>query len=94
MNDLFSDTNRQLRKLSIYKPMQFRVTEIDFDFDSDSFDEEVMDTEDRQEVIDEVLVTTWEAADEEDLIEEITNATGWCIKSIDYHYLPKFHQSI
>ena len=33
-------------------------------------------------------------SNEEDLIEEITNATGWCIKSIDYHYLPKFHQSI
>ena len=91
---MFADTNRQLRKLSIYKPMQFRVIEIDFDFDSDILDTEQMTDEDRQEVIDEVLVTTWEAADEEDLIEEITNATGWCIKSIDYHYLPKFHQSI
>ena len=59
---MFTDTNRQLRKLSIYKPMQFRVTEIDFDFDSDSFDEEVMDTEDRQEIIDEVLATTWQAS--------------------------------
>jgi len=27
---MFADTNRQLRKLSIYKPMQFRVTKIDF----------------------------------------------------------------
>ena len=91
---MFADTNRQLRKLSIYKPMQFRVTEIEFDFDSDILDTEQMTDEDCQEIIDEVLVTTWEAADEEDLIEEITNATGWCIKSIDYHYLPKFHQSI
>ena len=91
---MFADTNRQLRKLSIYKPMQFRVTEIEFDFDSDILDTEQMADEDCQEIIDEVLVTTWEAADEEDLIEEITNATGWCIKSIDYHYLPKFHQSI
>ena len=91
---MFADTNHQLRKLSIYKPMQFRVTEIEFDFDSDILDTEQMADEDCQEIIDEVLVTTWEAADEEDLIEEITNATGWCIKSIDYHYLPKFHQSI
>ena len=91
---MFADTNRQLRKLSIYKPMQFRVTDIEFDFDSDILDTEQMADEDCQEIIDEVLVTTWEAADEEDLIEEITNATGWCIKSIDYHYLPKFHQSI
>ena len=86
---MFADTNRQLRKLSIYKPMQFRVTQIEFDFD-DSFEVENYD----EDIIDEVLATTWEAADEEDLIEEITNATGWCIKSIDYHYLPKFHQSI
>ena len=91
---MFADTNRQLRKLSIYKPMQFRVTKIDFDFDSDILDTEEMTVDDQQEILDEVLVTTWEAADEEDLIEEITNATGWCIKSIDYHYLPKFHQSI
>ena len=91
MNDLFSDTNRQLRKLSIYKPMQFRVTEIDFDFD-DAIG--VFSIEDQKEIVDEITATTWEASDPDDLIEEITNATGWCIKSIDYHYLPKFHQSI
>ena len=26
----------------------------------------------------------WEAADEDDLIEEVTTASGWCIKKIDY----------
>ena len=26
----------------------------------------------------------WEADDEDDLIEEVTTATGWCIKNIDY----------
>ena len=91
MNDLFSDTNRQLRKLSIYRPMQFRVTNINFDFEDDNFE---LSPIEQQEVIKETLATTWEAADEEDLVEEITNATGWCIKSIDYRYLPKFHQSI
>ena len=88
MNDLFSDSLRQLRKLSIYKPMQFRVTEIDFDFD------DAMTVDDQQEILDEVLATTWEASDPDDLVEEITNATGWCINSIDYHYLPRFHQPI
>jgi hypothetical protein len=29
----------------------------------------------------------WIADDEEDLVEEITNATGWCIKSIDYRII-------
>ena len=84
MNDLFSDTNRQLRKLSIYKPMQFRVTKINFDFEDDNFE---LSPIEQQEVIEETLATTWEAADEEDLVEEITNATGWCVNSIDYCYV-------
>ena len=28
----------------------------------------------------------WEADSEDDLIEEITAASGWCIKSIDYDH--------
>tara|TARA_Y100000004_G_scaffold145644_1_gene166210 strand:- start:56 stop:343 length:288 start_codon:yes stop_codon:yes gene_type:complete len=85
-----SDPLRQLRKLSIRK-MQFRVTKINFDFEDDNFE---LSPIEQQEVIEETLSTTWEAADEEDLVEEITNAMGWCIKSIDYRYLPQFHQSI
>ena len=85
------NTLSQLRKLSIYKPMQFRVTQINIDFEDDNF--ELSPTE-QSEIVDEVLATTWEASDPDDLVEEITNATGWCIKSIDYRYLPKFHQPI
>ena len=81
---MFADTDRQLRKLSIYKPMQFQVTQIDFDFD-DSFEDGIY----AQEIIDETLSTIWEASDEDDLIEEITSASGWCIKSIDYRHVLK-----
>ena len=84
MNDLFSDTNRQLRKLSIYKPMQFRVTKINFDFEDDNFE---LSPIEQQEVIEETLATTWEASDGDDLVEEITSATGWCVNSIDYCYV-------
>ena len=83
---MFADTDRLLRKLSIRK-MQFQVTRIDFDFDSDILDTEEMTDEDCQEIIDETMSTTWEASDEEDLIEEITCATGWCINSIDYQHV-------
>ena len=76
---MFADTDRHLRKLSIYKPMQFQVTQIEFDF-GDSFGDGIY----AQEVIDEVLATTWEVHDEEDLLDEISACTGWCIKSIDY----------
>ena len=80
---MFADTDRHLRKLSIRK-MQFQVTQIDFDF-TDSFDVENYD----QDVTDEVLATIWEASDEEDLVDEITSATGYCVNSIDYRHVLK-----
>ena len=84
MNDLFSNSLRQLRKLSIYKPMQFRVIKINFDFEDDNFE---LSPIEQQEVIEETLATTWEASDADDLVEEITTATGWCVNSIDYCYV-------
>ena len=78
---MFADTNKQLRKLSIRK-MNYRITQIEFDFD-DGFEDGIY----AQEIIDEVLATTWEADDGDDLVEEITTATGWCVKSVDYCYV-------
>ena len=70
--------------------MQFQVTQIEFDFTDDIGDGDTMDdflTDDyKREIVDETMSTTWEADDEDDLIEEITCATGWCINSIDYRY--------
>ena len=82
---MFADTLTQLRKLSIRK-MQFQVTQIEFDF-SDDCSGYLFNDEQREELIDETLSTIWEAVDEDDLIEEITSASGWCIKSIDYRYV-------
>ena len=81
---MFADTDRQLRKLSIRK-MQFQVTQIEFDF-TDSLGEIPLD---EQSTIIENTLGSWEAIDEDDLIEEITCAAGWCIKSIDYHHILK-----
>ena len=57
--------------------MQYQVTEIQFDF-------EEITLEDQNDITSEVIDTIWEAIDDEDLIDEITTATGWCILSIDY----------
>ena len=65
--------------------MQFQVTEVEFDFESD--DEYVWNTGEQQQIIDETIGQIWEADDEEDLVEEITCATGWCIKYIDYRHI-------
>ena len=68
--------------------MQFQVTEIEFDF-TDDLDDEALDVESQDEIYDEVLCQIWEADDEEDLVEEITCAYCWCIKSIDYRHILK-----
>ena len=68
--------------------MQYRITEIEFDFTDDIGDGDTMDdflTDGyKQDVVDETMSTTWEADDADDLVEEITTATGWCVKSVDY----------
>ena len=60
--------------------MIFNVKEVEFDFCLDyaklTFDEEIE--------IRDLALGIWEADDEDDLIEEITTASGFCIKSIDY----------
>ena len=63
----------------------YQITEITFDLstDDDSIPEEEM-TLVQQELRDEYIGTNWVADDEDDLVEEITCASGWCIKSIDY----------
>ena len=68
--------------------MIFQVTDIEFDFTDDISDDPLTD-EYKQSVIDETLEGVWEANDEEDLADEITTSTGWCIKSIDYHHILK-----
>ncbi len=77
-----------LIKQHIYpRTMRFLVTEIEFDFTDDVFPDEALPVEQQEEIVAETCNTIWEAVDEEDLVEEITSATGWCIKSIDYRHV-------
>ena len=66
--------------------MIFNVTQIEFDFTDDEEGDVPLDCQ--QQTIEDCL-GPWEADDEDDLVEEITCAAGWCIKSIDYHRLSK-----
>ena len=74
--------------------MLFYVNDIEFDFDDDESNTVCNSDLDtffiasnsvRREVVEEHL-GVWEADSEDDLIEEITAASGWCIKSIDYEH--------
>ena len=73
--------------------MNYNVTNIEFDFDDDYADtvcNSDLDTffiaseVDRKEVTERHLGVWEDIEDEDDLIEEIIAAAGWCIKSIDY----------
>lgn len=62
--------------------MQFLVDHIEFDFDEELTRDEKIDVLDDN-------IGLWDADDEDDLIEEITVSSGWCIKSINYRHLLK-----
>ena len=69
--------------------MQFYVKDIEFDLNDDydmSEDDTFKFKKELQLDLQEKTLGVWEADSEEDLIEEITTATGWCIKSIDYEH--------
>ena len=66
--------------------MKFNVTDIEFDFDDGNLNEEEYKlTFDEEIEIRDLALGVWDAEDEDDLIEEVTTACGWCIKSIDYN---------
>ena len=73
--------------------MKYTITDIEFDFTDDIGDGDTMDdflTNDyKQEIVDETMSTTWEACDADDLVEEITSATGFPVNSINYCYVLK-----
>ena len=63
--------------------MKFNVTDIEFDFDDDYAEDSKLTFDEEIEIRD-LALGVWEADDEDDLIEEVTTACGWCIKNIDY----------
>ena len=63
--------------------MKFNVTEVEFDFDDDYAEESKLTFDEEIEIRD-LALGVWDAEDEDDLIEEVTTACGWCIKNIDY----------
>jgi len=60
--------------------MKYLVNAIEFDF-SDSQGE--LDEWEQEQIV-KNNIGVWEADDDDDLIDEITTGTGWCIKSIDF----------
>ena len=63
--------------------MMYDVIDIEFDL-NDRLSEEYSLSFDEEIALRDSALGVWEADNEDDLIEEITSAAGWCIKSIDY----------
>ena len=61
--------------------LKYYVSEIEFDF-TDATDEQL--SQEEKDTITQHNIGVWEAEDEDDLVEEVTTASGWCIKSINY----------
>ena len=66
--------------------MKFSVKSCEFDLqdDYDLSKDDRLNLDELQIELEDQTVGVWDADDEDDLIEEITTASGWCIKSIDY----------
>ena len=64
--------------------MKYNVTDIEFDFDDGiKLDDEKLTFDEEREIHD-LALGVWEANDEDDLLDEITAATGWLIQNIHY----------
>ena len=64
--------------------MQFQITYIEFDFGDDLYP---MTEQEYEDFNDDYIGTFWEADDGDDLVEEITSAAGYCVKTIDYRII-------
>ena len=62
--------------------MKYNVTDIEFDFDDGNDGESYSLTYDEQIEIRDLALGVLEADDENDMIDEITTATGYLIKNI------------
>ena len=62
--------------------MKYNVTDIEFDFDDGNDGESYPLTFDEQIEIRDLALGVWEADNEDDMIDEITTATGYLIKNI------------
>ena len=64
--------------------MKLLVTRIEVDFDDDDFVEWQGLSLDEQIAITNDNLGIWEVDNEDELVDKISDKSGWCIKSIDY----------
>lgn len=77
-------------RASTQRPMLYQITEIKFDCTVDE-DTDYWSLSDQicteEKLAEEYIGTVWEAEDGDDLVDEVSTASGWCILSIDYRHV-------
>ena len=77
------------------KTLTLQVTDVSFDFDDEDFT-----LEEQQSVIDSVVGNVFEVEVDDDdddeaiadvLVEEVTDATGWCVFGLDFVHVLNTH---
>ena len=63
--------------------MKLLVTKIEFDFNDDYDDDYSLTLDEQNSIINDNL-GIWEVDNEDELVDKISDNSGWCIKSIDY----------
>ena len=63
--------------------MKLLVTQIEFDFNDSLSDEYSLSLDEQNSIINDNL-GIWEVDNEDELVDKISDNSGWCIKSIDY----------
>ena len=63
--------------------MKLLVTDIEFDFDDESFGYDPLTKEEENSIIEQTL-GLWDVESEDELVDKISDTMGWCVKSIDY----------
>ena len=68
--------------------MQFQITNVVFYLNPEDPDWEDNDVNEYQKDLQEQYIgSIWDVDDEDDLVEEITCASGWLIDEIDYRHV-------
>ena len=64
--------------------MKLLVTQIEFDLDDGNDDVSYKLTFDEEIALQDTALGIWEVDNEDELVDKISDNSGWCIKSIDY----------
>jgi len=73
--------------------MQFQILSVEFDVDDSCYDPS-LEPPTSEELAENYIGEIWEADDEDDLIEEITNDAAYCILSILMEEVKEYYPHI